>query len=60
MIDKSTFWGMVWGSVATFALLFLLAAVGHLPIRKEPRYSCPCPDSSTITSPRSLEPKGRN
>lgn len=60
MIDKSTFWGMVWGSAATIALLLLVAVAGHLPTRTEPRHSCPCPDSGTISSPRSLEPNGRN
>ena len=60
MIDKSTFLGIVWGSAATIALLLLLAAFGHLPTRTEPRYSCPCPDSGTFVSPRSLEPKERN
>ena len=60
MIDKSTFWGIVWGITGTVALFLILAAFGHLPTRTEPRFGCPCPDSGTIVSPRSLEPKERN
>ena len=60
MIDKCTFWGIIWGSAATIAVVLLLVTLGHLPTRTEPRYSCPCPDSGTIVSPRSLEPTERN
>ena len=46
--------GLLWGSVATIVALIAILACGNLPHGATPRYSCLCPDSGAIDSPRGL------
>jgi len=60
MNDSNLLRGFVLGTAATLLLFVATAAFGHLPVRSVPKLSCICPDSTTITQPRSLETKPRN
>ena len=60
MNDPTLFRGCVLGIIVSCLLFTAMAAFGHLPRQFEPKTNCLCPDSTTITQPRSIETKPRN
>ena len=60
MKDSMLLRGFVFGILATFLLFAAVVVLGHLPRQTVPKMNCICPDSATITQPRSLETSPRN
>lgn len=54
MKDSMLLRGFVFGILATFLLFAAVVVLGHLPRQTVPKMNCICPDSATITQPRSL------
>jgi hypothetical protein len=52
--DPTFLHGFVFGTIATFLLFTGVVVFGHLPRQTVPKMNCVCPDSATITQPRSL------